>query len=238
MSTNPPRLTVTHGSFTQSNHPNTTTTTSIVRSPIDDYHDSSEITVRKYPLLPDIPTSTFHETSSMQTEPFYPKPRGRRQVFNHFAHTQRQQMPPVNKIPDRSVINALDLDEDFPQAHSESSHRAATYTSPGERIISPIKRPSAPSPPTSAQIKRANASGLLVDDEEEDDEYDDARYSRLDYDDSQIFNENFYHYPPPIIMDNNRHHRHAQIIQQHPSIVINDGYDELNPSFDCNEFEP
>ena len=241
MSTNPPRVTVTHGSFTHSNHPTTTTTTSspTVRSSIDDYHDSSEVTVRKYALLPDIPTSTTHETSSLQTAPFYPKPKGRKQVFNHFAHSQRQQMPTVNRISDRSVINALDLDEDFPQGHCESSHRAATYTSPGERIISPIKRPSAPSPPTSAQIKRANADGLLNDDDYDDDE-DDARYSRLDYEDSQIFNEHFYHYPPAIIMGN-RHHqhpRHAQILQRHPAIIINDGYDELNSPLDCNEFEP
>lgn len=255
MSTNPPRLPVTHPSFTQSNHPNitTTSTTPIVRSMIEDFHEvireqslfpsnhSPEVAVRKYSPLPNISTLSTSEILS-RTESSHPKTKAKKQIFNHFAHSQRQKLTAIHYSQNTSVINAMDLDEDLPQYSIESNHRAATYTSPGERIISPIKRPSAPSPPTSAQIHRANV--LLNNDDDEDDELEEMRSSRLDYEDSQLFNDHFYHYPPPIIMNNRRidhynlSNRPAQSLDRNPTIVLNDGYDELNHPLDCNEYEP
>jgi hypothetical protein len=217
---------------------NTTTTTTIPisRSTIDDFREiireqafitptnSLDLSIKRYSPIPSISTS---ETCLI------PK----RQIFNHFAPTQRAQLPSLSK---RSMLptmsNVMDLDEDLPQCNINIAHRAATYTSPGDRIISPIKRPSAPSPPTSAQIKRLGQTAFINDDD--DDEEDSQRCFGLTDDDSQLFNENFYHYHQPIIMTNHRidhynhNNPHRQLIEKHPTIIINDGHDELLHSLD------
>jgi hypothetical protein len=53
-----------------------------------------------------------------------------------------------------NLHQAMDLDEDLPvNPINPSTHQRVAYTSPGERIISPLKRPSAPSPPKSSYYK-------------------------------------------------------------------------------------
>jgi hypothetical protein len=254
MSTHTPRLTIANGSNTQSNHLNITTTATIptVHSTIDDFREiareqsfimpnnSTDVPIKKYPPLPDISmpsvNNTFFRTETTLTQPKQTIPV-KKQVFNHFASTQRAHLPSLNKRQNLPVTNAMDLDEDLPQCHTNPTHRAATYTSPGERIISPIKRPSAPSPPASAQIKRLGGHSLLADDEEGQ---DDERYSQFDNEDSQYFNEHFARYQEPMIMNNRRidHYNYRiPILERHPTIIINDGDDEFIQTFDANHFD-
>ncbi|CAF1012207.1 unnamed protein product [Adineta ricciae] len=259
-SNNAPRLIVTNTSLYQQVYPNTTTTatTPVGRSTIDDFREivreqsfitptnsdyhSIDVPVKRYPQLPDINTSnifindTIFRTeavlaSSKQTNP-------KKQVFNHFAPSQRGALPALNKshiLP--TMSNVMDLHEDLPQCVTDTKHRAATYTSPGERIISPIKRPSAPIPPTSAQIKRPGQTTFVDGDEDQDDEY----CSDLDDNDSQVFDENFRVYQQPIVMSNQRidHYdnrkRSLQTRGKHPTIVVND--DDTHP-MDSIDFEP
>jgi hypothetical protein len=256
--TNIPRLTITNGSVSHQNHPNTTTTATmpIIRSTIDDFREiireqsfivpnnSNDVPIKKYPPLPDISMPSVNNTF-FRTETILSKPKqtqSKKQIFNHFAPTQRGQLPILNKrhtLP--TMLNVMDLDEDLPQCNTNITHRAATYTSPSDRIISPIKRPSAPSPPTSAQIKRLGQHSFVDGEEEQNNEH----YSRFNDEDSQLFNEHFYHYQQPIIMTNHRidhynhhHHRHAQMMNRHPTIIINDGHDESVQPFDSYDFEP
>jgi len=261
-SNNTPRLTITNTSLFQHHHPNTTTTATIpiVRSTIDDFREivreqsfitpnssdpnSIDVPIKKYPPLPDInvPNNTFFRTETILTSP--KQTHSKKQVFNHFAPTQRGPLPALNKcyvLP--SMSNVMDLDEDLPQYHTDIKHRAETYTSPGDRIISPIKRPSAPLPPTSAQIKRTGQNTFVDGDEEEqDDEY----YSGFeeDDDDSRLFNEHFHRYQQPILMNNRRinHYshkdRHLQTIGKHPTIVINGEHDISAHPLDSIDFEP
>ena len=183
MSTSAPRLTISNGTITQGTHPNTSTTATIpiLRSTIDDFREivreqsfvssnqSNDVSVKKYPPLPDIPNPSVNNTF-FRTETTFTmvKPtQGKKQVFNHFGQTQRAHLPALSKPHTLAVTNAMDLDEDLPQGPVNSIHRTATHTSSGERIISPIKRPSAPSPPTSAQIKRLGQNSFVDGDENE-----------------------------------------------------------------------
>ena len=254
MSNHTPRLTITNGSNTQSHHPNTTTTATIptAHSTVDDFREiareqsfvmpnnSNDVPIKRYPPLPEISmpsiNNTFFRTEATLTQTKQMSP-AKKQVFNHFAPTQRAHLPALNKRQNLPVTNAMDLDEDLPQCHTNPTHRAATYTSPGERIISPIKRPSAPSPPTSAQIKRLGGHPFLNDDEERQ---DDESYSQFDNEDSQYFNEHFSRYQEPIIMNNRRidHYNHRiPTHERHPVIIINDGHEEFIETFDSNHFE-
>ncbi|CAF1086178.1 unnamed protein product [Rotaria sp. Silwood1] len=261
-----PRLTMTNGSISQSNPPNTTTTATIpiTRSTIDDFreivreqsfiipnntdHDSIDVPVKKYPPLPDItvPSNSTTNNTFFRTETILTPPKqteSKKQVFNHFAPTtQRVHLPALNKrhmLP--TISNVMDLDEDLPQCTTNVANRAATYTSPGDRIISPIKRPSAPSPPTSAQIKRPGQNAFDDDDE---DEHDEEHYSGLEDDESQFFDEEFYRYHQPMIINHRRinhynpNNRHSQIMGRNPTIIINDEYDESAHPLDSNNFEP
>jgi hypothetical protein len=259
--TNTPRLTITHGSISQQHHPNTTTTATIpiIRSTIDDFreivreqsfiipnntvHNSVDVPIKKYPPLPDINVPslnhTFFRTETILTTP--KQPQSKKQIFNHFAPTQRAHLPALNKrhiLP--TVSNVMDLDEDLPQCNTNTTYRAATYTSPGDRIISPIKRPSAPSPPTSAQIKRLGQNSFVDGEEKQDDEH----YSGFNDEDSQLFDEHFYHYQQPIIMSHRRidhynyNNRHGPIMERHPTIIINDGHDEHVHPLNSSDFEP
>jgi hypothetical protein len=253
---NTPRLTITNNLISQHNHPNTTTTATmpIIRSTIDDFREivreqsfiipnnsSSDVPMKKYPPLPDITvfnSNTFFRTETILTPP--KQTQTKKQIYNHFAPTQRGHLPALNKRHNLPTIsNVMDLDEDLPQCNSNSTNRAATYTSPGDRIISPIKRPSAPSPPTSAQIKRSNQNAFDDDDEEQNEE----DYSNVYDEDSQLFDEHFSHYQQPIIMSHHRinhynhNNRHAHTIERHPTIVINDGNDESPHPLDSNDYE-
>ncbi|CAF2920718.1 unnamed protein product [Rotaria sp. Silwood2] len=83
-------------------------------------------------------------------------------MFYHFAPTQRGHLPALNKCPILPIIsNVMDLDEDLLQCNTTIAHRTATYTSTSDRSMSLIKRPSAPSPPTSAQIKRPSQNAFV-----------------------------------------------------------------------------
>ena len=261
-----PRLTITNGLISQQSHPNTTTTATIpfIRSTIDDFReivreqsfvipnhstsddDHIDVPVRKYPPLPDITVfntnstnNTFYRTETVLTSP--KQIETKKQVFNHFAPTQRGCLPALNKrhvLP--AMSNEMDLNEDLPQCNVNGTNRAATYTSPGDRIISPIKRPPAPSPPTSAQIKRPSQNAFEDGDEEEDEEH----YSNLDDEDSQLFDERFSRYQQPIITRQHRidhyshNNRHSYNNESHPTIVINDGYDEPAHPLNSIDFEP
>lgn len=258
-----PRLTLTNGSVSQQSHPNTTTaTTPIIRSTIDDFreivreqsfvvptntdHDSIDVPIKKYPPLPDInmPNSTAMNNIFFRTETILTPSKqteSKKQVFNHFAPTQRGHLPALNKrhnLP--TVANVMDLDEDLPQFNINVTHRAATYTSPGDRIVSPIKRPSAPSPPSSAQIKRPGHNAFNDDEEELDEEH----YSGLDNEDSQFFDEEFDPYHQPVIVDRRRiqHYnsntRVSHTVGRNPTIIINDGYDEYAHPLDSKNFGP
>ncbi|CAF3338624.1 unnamed protein product [Rotaria socialis] len=254
-----PRLTITNGTISPHNLPNTTTTATvpIIRSTIDDFREivreqsyiipnnsdpeAIDVPVKKYPPLPDIsvPSSstlinnTFYRTETILTAP--KQTESKKQIFNHFAPTQRGHLPALNRrhvLP--TMSNVMDLDEDLPQCTNNTANRAATYTSPGDRIISPIKRPSAPSPPASAQIKRPGQNAFDDGYEEPDEEH----YSGLDDEESQFFDEEFYRYHHPNTTNSRRnnhhniHNRHSQNIGQHPTIIINDEYDESAHPFD------
>jgi hypothetical protein len=256
--TNAPRLTLINGSISHQNHPNTKTTATIpmIRSTIDDFREivreqsfitptnSMDVSIKKYPPLPDISVppinNTFFRTETCLTTP--KQTQLKKQIFNHFASTQRTHLPTLNKrhnLP--TMSNVMDLDEDLPQCNINTTCRAATYTSPGDRIISPIKRPSAPSPPTSAQIKRLDHNSFVDGSEEE--KQNDECYSRFDDEDSQLFDQRFYHYQQPIIMSNrridhyNHNNRHTQMIEKRPTIIITSGHDDLVHPLDSYDFE-
>ncbi|CAF1263704.1 unnamed protein product [Adineta steineri] len=266
-SNNAPRLTITNTSVYQPSHPNTTTTATIpiTRSTIDDFreivreqsfitpnnsdHNSIDVPVKKYPPLPDITVpynssmnnnnnnNTFFRTETILASP--KQTHSKKQVFNHFASTQRGTLPALHKSYASSTMsNIMDLDEDLPQCNIDTKHRAATYTSPGDRIVSPIKRPSAPLPPTSAQIKRPGQNIFVGGgDEEQDDEY----YSNEEDDDSQLFEAHFRQYQQPVIMPNRRIDHYSnknRHVGKHPTIVINGEHTESTHPMDSIEFEP
>jgi hypothetical protein len=247
---NTPRLTITNGSSSQQNHPNTTTTATIpiIRSTIDDFreivreqsfinpnhsttsdhHHHIDVPIKKYPPLPDITIPSMSSTNNtfFRTETILTPPKtsqSKKQMFYHFASTQRGQLPALNKHQNLPTIsNMMDLDEDLPQCNANVGNRAATYTSPGDRIISPIKRPSAPSPPTSAQVKRPGQNAFDYAGEDEEDE---ENHSGFNDEDSQLFDEHFYSYHQPTIMNNHRidhyNSRHQHTIEKR-SIDSND----------------
>lgn len=89
----------------------------------------------------------------------------RKETLYHFATTSTskinhsQRLPSLENQINHSLQNAMDLDEDLPLSNEPNklNHRLI-YTSPGDRMISPIKRPQAPSPPASAYRKKNNQS--------------------------------------------------------------------------------
>lgn len=88
--------------------------------------------------------------------------QNKREVKHHFASSKTQHRPIVHRLPalDKqlgtkyALQNAMDLDEDLPESLENNKllnvRQRMTYTSPGDRTISPIKRPQAPSPPNSS----------------------------------------------------------------------------------------
>ena len=265
-----PRLTVKNGSISPNDHPSTATTATIPtgHSTIDDFreivreqsfvipnnsdHESLDVPVKKYPPLPDItvPNSALMDNTFFRTETILIPPKqieSKKQVFNHFAPTQRGHLPALNKchmLP--TMSNVMDLDEDLPQCNTNTTYRAATYTSPGDRIISPIKRPSAPSPPPSAPRKRPGQNAFCDDDDDDDDDdegQNEEPYSGVDVEDSQLFDEEYCCYHQPTIMNHCRvnhyssNNRHSQNVRRQPAIVISDEYDKSVDPLDSNNFK-
>ncbi|CAF1505546.1 unnamed protein product [Rotaria sordida] len=215
-------------------------------------HNYIDVPVKKYPPLPDITVpntsstnNTFFRTetninASKQNQP-------KKQMFYHFAPTQRGHLPALNKrhiLP--TMSNVMDLDEDLPQCNTTIAHRAATYTSPSDRSISPIKRPSAPSPPASAQIKRSGHNAFVYDQEDQDEQdEDEENCSILDDEDSQYFDEHFSRYNnQPIAMINHRidHYsntnRYINMNGRQNTLIVDGGHDEPAHPLDLNDFEP
>ncbi|CAF1058960.1 unnamed protein product [Didymodactylos carnosus] len=90
-----------------------------------------------------------------------------RRSLNIATQQQQHRLPALhsNHHQKKTLVNIMDLNEDLPFVFPTSPNniiQRSTYTSPGERVISPIKRPSAPSPPTSAQIKRTTTNGFCT----------------------------------------------------------------------------
>jgi len=166
--------------------------------------DHFDVPVKKYPPLPDIavPSSQTHPTSFYRTETVFNGNKlnpPKKQMFYHFARSQRGHLPSLAKhcLP-QSISNVMDLDENLPECYNRIPNRTETYTSPNDRLSSPIKRPSAPSPPASAQIKRAGQNPFVHSQvEDDDDDYrldDDEDDSRFDEVESQLFENHFSRY--------------------------------------------
>lgn len=88
--------------------------------------------------------------------------------INHFASNNNKsnstkcvhRLPALEKSINHSLPSTMDLDEDLPMNPVHESHhqRRDIYTSPGERLVSPIKRPQAPSPAASAYRRKAKTN--------------------------------------------------------------------------------
>jgi hypothetical protein len=66
-------------------------------------------------------------------------------------------LPALEKQISHSLQNTMDLDEDLPMnpvSQPDTNNQRQIYTSPGDRIISPVKRPQAPSPASSAYRRK------------------------------------------------------------------------------------
>lgn len=204
-----------------------------------------DVPVKKYPPLPDIAVTQFtsshapffrtEATLSSSTRSNVPK----RQMFYHFARPQRTHLPSINKISmPQSLSNMMDLDESLPECYTRIPNRPETYTSPNDRLSSPIKRPSAPSPPASAHIKRAGQNAFVNRDDDEDEHNLD---DQSEYDDieSQLFEENFYHRyeqptqsrRPAAPMSTNRY---LNLNEQDNSLLI---YDDPTSSFSALDIQ-
>ena len=148
------------------------------------------VPVKKYPPLPVIAVATGSVEPMLTPSVSAKKILAKTQMLHHFVSTQRTALPTISQpfAPAR-LTRAMDLHEELPEFHCHGAHRAATYTSIGDRIISPIKRPSAPSPPASAQSKR---EGAFHD--------DDDNHSIIDDVESQFFDESIY-YPHALLTD-------------------------------------
>lgn len=169
-------------------------------SPTED--DLVDVRVKKYPPLPDIHgVGPFYRTET-HLEKSRQTSNGKKQMFYHFARSQRAPLPALNPHSiSGSFLKTMDLDENLPECYSRIPQRVQTYTSPNDRLSSPIKRPSAPSPPTSAQIKRlgpnsAFSSNTNNDDDDDDEEYDERFDSETEQIQSLIFQEHFSRYAP------------------------------------------
>ena len=168
--------------------------------------DRVEVPVRKYPPLPNITVpslgssshfNTFFRTETILASTKVSQPK--KQMFYHFARTQRAHLPALGKAYVAPLVSdAMDLDENLPECYDRIPHRAETYTSPNDRMSSPIKRPSAPLPPSSAHIKRAGQQSFVYSegdqDENDDGDGDDEETNnvRFDDEDSELFDSHYY----------------------------------------------
>ncbi|CAF0925858.1 unnamed protein product [Adineta steineri] len=219
---------------------------------------SDHVPVKKYPPLPDItvPNTTSINNTFFRTEAVLITPKTtnqpKKQMFYHFAPTQRQHLPALNKrhvLP--TMSNVMDLDEDLPQCNTTIVHRAATYTSPGDRVVSPIKRPSAPSPPASAHPRRVGQNAFINggENQSENNDVEEENYSGLedgdDDDDSQSFDENYYGYnqQPRTMMNRRMDHyshsnRYINMNDRQNTILTTSDYDEPAHPIASSNFQP
>ncbi|CAF0912102.1 unnamed protein product [Brachionus calyciflorus] len=145
-----------------------------------DSSDEIEVPVKRFPPLPDIPRSDdpFYRTESKlikdridqnldnnnNSNSFtmevsdYKYSNNKKDTLYHFASSSSNKINHrLPSIENHSLQNAMDLDEDLPISNESTRiNQRLIYTSPGDRIISPIKRPQAPSPPSSAHRKKSN----------------------------------------------------------------------------------
>ena len=212
--------TTTTRSTTQHAPPTTTATVPIARSTIDDFREivreqsfilpnnatadgeRVEVPVKKYPPLPNIAVphvgSSSHFNTFFRTETIVASTKAsqpKKQMFYHFARTQRAHLPALTKAYVAPLVSdAMDLDENLPECYDRIPHRAETYTSPNDRMSSPIKRPSAPLPPSSAHIKRAGQHSFVYSEggDQEDNDDDEANDLRFDDEDSEVFDPRYY----------------------------------------------
>lgn len=227
-------------------HSQIQSTTPLARSTIDDFReiireqsfiipnqspadgDRFDVPVKKYPPLPDIavPSHQTHLTPFFRTETVFNSNKSnppKKQMFYHFARSQRGHLPSLAKpaLPP-SISNVMDLDENLPECYNRIPNRTETYTSPNDRISSPIKRPSAPSPPASAQIKRAGQNLFVHSQvEEDDDDYrvdDDEDDSRFDEVESQLFENHFSRYSQSTTL----HQRYRRSNDRTQTLAIDD----------------
>lgn len=84
----------------------------------------------------------------------------KKDTFYHFASSSSSRINLGQKFSsfenDLTLRNALDLDEDLPLSNEPTVlNQRLVFTCPVARMISPIKRPQAPSPPTSPNHTRS-----------------------------------------------------------------------------------
>jgi hypothetical protein len=206
---------------------------------MSDRTDHIDVPVKRYPPLPDIvvPTTGMNSMSFFRTETVLSQPvqtQAMKQTFHHFARNSRPYLPALNKthMPS-SMMNVMDLDENLPECFTRIPHRVETYTSPNDRINSPIKRPSAPSPPASAQTKRLverafahSASDQHHDNDDDDDDdneiEDESRFSDIE---SQLFDNQYFSYrshQTDRYSNSNSQHHHSRQQQLQRSNVYDD----------------
>ena len=136
-----------------------------------------EIPFKRFSTLPDIPREDdpFYRTESnlkmekLENEHYQnsnnnEKPQivnyvSRKDTFYHFAPSNTNRMTINQKFSslenELTLQNALDLDEDLPLSNEPTKlNQRLVFTCPVARMISPVKRPQAPSPPSSAIRKR------------------------------------------------------------------------------------
>lgn len=82
-------------------------------------------------------------------------------MINSKVNYSSHRLPSLEKTLTHTIHNTMDLDEDLPMnpiSTPEYINQRMIYTSPGDRVISPIKRPQAPSPAASAYRRKSNKS--------------------------------------------------------------------------------
>ena len=201
-----------------------------------------DVPMKRYPPLPDISQSDGRTVMYpiVRTEVNLTQSTKRAsKMIHHFAPSQRGHLPALNKstmLP--NMADVMDLDEDLPECHVNPGHRAATYTSPGDRIISPIKRPSAPSPPASAQVKKPSQTMFAAGD---DDRFDESPSDSEDLE-SQFFEQELFRHAQARTMTNHRinHYNHPRPQYSHGQnslVVIDRSYDDWSHPLDSYDLE-
>lgn len=102
--------------------------------------------------------STINFTSKRETKYHFGASTQNKINFSH-------RLPALEKQINHSLQNTMDLDEDLPMnpvSEPDVQNQRMIYTSPGDRIISPIKRPPAPSPAASAYRRKKIKIRILI----------------------------------------------------------------------------
>lgn len=144
---------------------------------INSKNNEFEIPFKRFSTLPDIPREDdpFYRTESnlkmekLENEQYHHLDNSektqtinyvtRKDTFYHFAPSNANKIHLNQKLASLenhlSLRNALDLDEDLPLFNEPTKlNQRQVFTCPVSRMISPVNRPQAPSPPSSALRKR------------------------------------------------------------------------------------